>query len=139
MFPLTPLTTFWNGWELLLRIKNFLSMKSVRMAGGRMAKRQTIKGLDITELSLEIPKWRAICCPGRTALFPMPKQSSVDLIVESLQNIFKDTFLRHVIDSTDVIGGHNCSIGYSPAPQGLRSHGTNSWLQTCDIYGELCQ
>ena len=110
------------------------------MAGGRMAKRQTIKGLDITELSLEIPKWQAICCPGRTGLFPMPKQSSVDLIVESLRNIFKDTFPKHAIDSTDVIGGHNCSIGsYSPAPQGLPLHGTNSWLQNCDIRGELCQ
>src|SRR5512136_1595461 len=140
MFPLTLWTTFWNGWELPLRIKNFLSRRSVQMGGGRMAKRQPIKGSDITGLSLEIPKWQAICCLGRTGLSPMPRQSSVDLIVESLQNIFKDTLLRHVIDSTDVIGDHNCSIGsYSLVPPVLRLHETSFWLRTRDTCGELCQ
>jgi len=76
------------------------------MAGGRTQKRQTIKGTDIIELSLEISKWQAICCLGRTGLFPMPRRSSADPIAESLQNIFKGTFLRHVIDSTGVIGDH---------------------------------
>ena len=133
MSPLKLLTTFWTGWELLLRIKNFSLKRSVRMAGGRTEKRQMIKGSDIIELFLEIPKWQAICCLGRTGSFPMPRRSSADPIVESLQNIFKDTFLRHVIDSTDVIGGHNCSTGsYSPAPQALRLHGTSSWLRIYD-------
>ena len=139
MFPLTLLTTFWNGWGLLPQDKEFLIEEIRTDAGGRIAKWQTIKGSDIPELSLEIRKWQAICCLGRTALFPTPKQSSADPIVEFLQNIFKDTFLRHVIDSTDLIGRNNCPIGsYLLVPQALRLHGTNSWLRTCDTRGEPC-
>ena len=140
MSPLKLLTTFWTGWELLLRIKNFSLRRSVRMAGGRTEKRQMIKGSDIIELFLEIPKWQAICCLGRTGSFPMPRRSSADPIAESLQNIFKGTFLSRVIDLTDATGDHNCSIGsYSLAPPVLRLHETSFWLRTRDTRGELCQ